>query len=130
MLSTLKFVKLIFRAHRRPCLETRSETGLFWGRRTTRVRLLSLGVPTAWKAPRLLSARAFHMGMLLGSLYISVLGRLGAHSHRGGTVAETTPPEPRGCHEVKWWFAGVPGAQEMVHLFPAGDCTQVSLSTF
>ena len=126
-MSTTKFVKHSFRAHKRPRPETRPGTGLFWGGRLTRVKLPCHGVPTAWKAPTSLSVWAFYVRMRSGSLHISVWGLPGARDHCGGAMGEATPPEPRGCCEVKWWFAGVPGAQEAVHLLLTGDCAQVGL---
>ena len=128
-MSSLKFVKPCFRAHGRPHPETRPEIGLFGGRRPARVRLPCLGVSTAWKSPRPFSVRALHEGTLLGSLHVGVLGQPGAWGHREGAVVEPCPPppDPRGCQEVEWRFAGVPGAQEAVHLLPAANGTQVGL---
>lgn len=67
------------------------------------------------------------MGTLLGSLHISMRRQPGAWGHRGSAMVEATRPEPWGCHEVERRFAGVPRAQEAVHLLPAGNRPQVGL---
>lgn len=67
------------------------------------------------------------MGTLLESLHVILLGQPGARVQSGGTVVEATPPEPGGRCEVQRRFAGVPGAQEMVHLLSAGDRAKVGL---